>query len=87
VRANREAWLKAHPAEAAKQAQHDQFVKSQLPLFFELGAAVKSGTPKKLSRSESRWPQLVKNGCCKPDSSLKALKFRRQLQVSDRNKW
>jgi len=64
VRANREAWLKAHPEEAAKKAQNDQFVKSQLPLFYELGAAVKSGDTQKadqlraqIAAARKQWEQ------------------------------
>lgn len=66
IRAKREAWLKAHPAEAAKQAQYEQFVQSQLPLFFELGAAVKSGDTQKaqqiraqLAAARKQWLQTL----------------------------
>lgn len=50
VRANRQAWLETHPAEAAKRSQNEQFNKSQQPLFFELGAAIKSGDTQKAQR-------------------------------------
>ena len=43
IRANRQAWLQAHPGEAARHAQEEQFRQSQLPLFFALGAAIKNG--------------------------------------------
>ena len=64
IRAKRQAWLQAHPEEAAKQAQHDQFVKSILPLFYELGAAVKSGDTQKaqqirdqMAAARKQWEQ------------------------------
>jgi len=43
IRANKQAWLQAHPAEAARRSREEQFRQSQLPLFFQLGAAIHSG--------------------------------------------
>jgi len=54
VRANREVWLQAHPAEAARRAKEEQFKQTQLPLFFELGAAVKSGDTQKAQQIKAQ---------------------------------
>ncbi|MBF0505125.1 MAG: hypothetical protein HQL14_08515 [Candidatus Omnitrophica bacterium] len=54
VRAKREVWLKDHPADAAKRAQEEKFRQSQLPLFFELGAALKSGDTQKAQQIKAQ---------------------------------
>jgi len=43
VRVQKQAWLQAHPAEAARHAEEEQFRQSQLPLFYALGTAIKNG--------------------------------------------
>ena len=53
IRANKQAWLQAHPEEAARHAQEEQFSQSQLPLFFALGAAVKNGDTQTAAQIQS----------------------------------
>jgi len=64
IRANKQAWLQAHPAEAARHAEEGQFRQSQLPLFFALGEAIRSGDTQKaaqlraqLQAARKQWEQ------------------------------
>jgi Tfp pilus assembly protein PilV len=66
IAANKQAWLQAHPAEAARQAKEEEFKKTQLPLFFALGEAVKNGDTTKaqqikaeLAAARKQWMQTV----------------------------
>lgn len=69
IRANKQAWLQAHPAEAARRAEEDQFRQSQLPLFYALGAAIKNGDTQtaaqiraQLTAARKQWMQSHTTG-------------------------